>query len=257
MYKPPLDIFTTYRVHAPHDPLPQETPEEIYSPRTEAAHREKAWDSKETSRLNRLKPPILKIHEAPEHTQSFRDCLSIMELQVLTHASECWNRVMGQLEKSLEDIESSILFEYDATSTRLGHGRYMLGIWRSLIPQMIEERNQSIQGMKARYEIETQPNIDLELSDYGTSLPVIVQEYTQLVDACKAGKERAERAAQGLMSTLSIMESQSAIRQGHEIQKLTELAFVFIPLSFVTSFFGMEIKVCANIIRLPFVIDSA
>lgn len=44
------------------------------------------------------------------------------------------------------------------------------------------------------------------------------------------------------MSTMSILESQNAIRQGGEVQKLTEMAFIFIPMSFAASYFGMEIR---------------
>ena len=48
------------------------------------------------------------------------------------------------------------------------------------------------------------------------------------------------------MSNLSVRESQNAIQQGHELKKLTGLAFVFIPISFAASYFGMEVQV-----RLP------
>jgi hypothetical protein len=42
---------------------------------------------------------------------------------------------------------------------------------------------------------------------------------------------------------MSIIESKNAIAQAESISKLTELAFIFIPLSFTSSLFGMQIKV--------------
>lgn len=59
----------------------------------------------------------------------------------------------------------------------------------------------------------------------------------------KALQKRNTDTFQALMSTMSIMESKAAITQGHKMEKLTELAFVFIPMSFVASVFGMEVKV--------------
>jgi hypothetical protein len=46
-----------------------------------------------------------------------------------------------------------------------------------------------------------------------------------------------------LRTTLSIYESQQAIAQASAINRLTEMVFIFIPLSFSTSIFGMQMKV--------------
>ena len=45
-----------------------------------------------------------------------------------------------------------------------------------------------------------------------------------------------------LMSTISILDSETNIQQVRSGQKLTQLAFIFIPLSLVTGIFGMNIK---------------
>lgn len=46
---------------------------------------------------------------------------------------------------------------------------------------------------------------------------------------------RSEKVTQGLLAAMSIAESKSVIQQGREVQKVTELALVFIPMSFVSS----------------------
>lgn len=68
--------------------------------------------------------------------------------------------------------------------------------------------------------------------------------YFELLALCDSIMQRSEKTTHGLMAATSIIESQKAVQQGHEVQKLTELAFVFIPMSFVASYFGVEIKVC-------------
>src|SRR5438552_3121441 len=44
-----------------------------------------------------------------------------------------------------------------------------------------------------------------------------------------------------LMNRAMIAESQKAINQAQEVTKLTRLAFIFIPISFTASFFGMNL----------------
>lgn len=45
-----------------------------------------------------------------------------------------------------------------------------------------------------------------------------------------------------LMSSISVLDSETSIRQAARGQKLTQLAFVYVPMSFVTGVFGMNIK---------------
>ena len=45
-----------------------------------------------------------------------------------------------------------------------------------------------------------------------------------------------------LMSSISILDSQKSIEQNQRGQRLTQLAFIYIPLSFVTGVFGMNVK---------------
>lgn len=45
-----------------------------------------------------------------------------------------------------------------------------------------------------------------------------------------------------LMSSMSVQDSQVSIEQGRRGQRLTLLAFVYVPFSFVTGLFGMNVK---------------
>ncbi|KAF2716088.1 hypothetical protein K431DRAFT_29739 [Polychaeton citri CBS 116435] len=45
-----------------------------------------------------------------------------------------------------------------------------------------------------------------------------------------------------LISSTSVMEAEAAVQQGIRSQRLTNLAFLYIPLSFVTGVFGMNVR---------------
>ena len=54
--------------------------------------------------------------------------------------------------------------------------------------------------------------------------------------------ELLERCSDNLLAEMQIVDSRRSIAEAESISKLTELAFIFIPLSFVASMFGMQVK---------------
>jgi Mg2+ and Co2+ transporter CorA len=67
-----------------------------------------------------------------------------------------------------------------------------------------------------------------------------------LTDSLKTIEERVDRSFHALMASMSIAESERAIVQGTAVARLTELAFIFIPLNFACSFFSMQITVSSH-----------
>lgn len=55
-------------------------------------------------------------------------------------------------------------------------------------------------------------------------------------------RTRCDTIATTLLSTMSILESQKSIEQSRQVNQLTKLAFFYIPLSFISSVFGMNVK---------------
>ncbi|KAI1669666.1 CorA/Zinc transport protein ZntB [Pyrenophora tritici-repentis] len=70
----------------------------------------------------------------------------------------------------------------------------------------------------------------------------LVQDFQHLKDRAHTLHNRCNEAITVLMSSMSIAESRKAINQAERVTKLTFLAFIFVPLSFTTSFFGMNVK---------------
>lgn len=67
----------------------------------------------------------------------------------------------------------------------------------------------------------------------------------EMSDTVAGMHQRLDSLYQTMMTTMSIVESDRAIREAEEVNKLTSLAFFFIPLSFSSSVCGMNIVVCA------------
>ena len=57
----------------------------------------------------------------------------------------------------------------------------------------------------------------------------------------KAILEHCEATFTMVMATMSLMESEKAIIEAEGVTKLTQLAFFFIPLTFVAGIFGMNL----------------
>jgi Mg2+ and Co2+ transporter CorA len=67
------------------------------------------------------------------------------------------------------------------------------------------------------------------------------QDFKHLLERAEALHTRTTEAITVLMSSISISESQRAINQAYRVEKLTFLAFIFVPLSFTTAFFSMNV----------------
>ena len=106
-------------------------------------------------------------------------------------------------------------------------------------------------------------NLRAEVSNAKKWIPKLVREELEMIqasidsggyvgfpdtvlDEISAEAETAERflmeTFQLLMSSISVLDSEISIQQAHSGQKLTQLAIIYVPLSFVTSVFGMNIK---------------
>lgn len=69
----------------------------------------------------------------------------------------------------------------------------------------------------------------------------LLQDYEGLLKRTETLSNTCKARLQILMSRAGIVESNKAIEQAKVVTKLTRLAFIFIPLSFVSSFFGMNL----------------
>lgn len=167
------------------------------------------------------------------------DMVNCLERLIFHQAADFSRDVFRKLGGSLDKIDRSIS-NSEELRENVKHWQYLLGVWRSVLPTILEE----LAASRARTEI-------IATNMWGDSLSSdlshdILREYDSLLESCRALQERNERTSQAQMATMSILESQNAIEQGKNMQRITELAFVFIPLGFVATVFGMEVKVSSD-----------
>lgn len=90
----------------------------------------------------------------------------------------------------------------------------------------------------AKWPRASEPAMKLKAEAAASSLR---KDYEHLLYRTEALSERCRRGVGVIMSSASITESKRAIAQTYEVAKLTKLAFFYVPLTFTTSIFGMNL----------------
>lgn len=154
--------------------------------------------------------------------------LKEVEMKIVSNAADFWYHGFQEIDHSLAEIDLA-LGTLEAGTDEVIEWQRLLAIWRSRLPEMYLELEQLEEAIYKLSEAKIASN----------ALP----KYQKLLRQCERLQGRSERTLQALTSTMSVLESKNAIQQGREIQKLTELAFVFIPITFAAGIFGMEVQV--------------
>jgi hypothetical protein len=158
--------------------------------------------------------------------------LAQARLKFLWGVLDMWGSVFARMGTTLDGIDAAM--GGDDVTTRLPAWRRLLGSWRHLLA-----------GWRPSIR-ETSEFLALPPAcgaAHSADQAALKSKYDSLGDNHEGLVRRVESTFQALMSTMSIIESKNAIAQAQSISKLTELAFVFIPLSFASSFFGMQVEV--------------
>lgn len=82
------------------------------------------------------------------------------------------------------------------------------------------------------------------------SEPEVMYDFQELSKTIKQMSDRLERTSALLTTNMALLESRRSINEAQAVSRLTELAFVFVPLSFATSIFGMQIEPFADPVPL-------
>ncbi|CAG8118477.1 unnamed protein product [Penicillium salamii] len=85
---------------------------------------------------------------------------------------------------------------------------------------------------------------------HATTEPKVLREFHQLLEMMTEMSDRLQRTSTHLTSNLGLLESRRSINEAQAVSRLTELAFVFVPLSFATSVFGMQVQPFADPVPL-------
>lgn len=104
----------------------------------------------------------------------------------------------------------------------------------------LQKTKQVLESIK-NAQLPAWPKDDSDSNKAAVAAQSVEQDFQYIRDRTISLHTRTTEAITVLMSSMSISESQRAIGQAQRVGKLTFLAFIFVPLSFTTSFFGMNV----------------
>ena len=154
-------------------------------------------------------------------------------IRLLAQTLGWWDCILCNIDSALDEIDASMSKDF-LISNKLSEWRRLWSNWRGLLKKLEVTLQQTTSWIKKL-------NREPQFRNHG--LPQLRSRLQTLKSNHERLGRRIEASFHVLMSTMSIIESRNAVSQGERIGKLTELAFIFIPLSFSASFFGMELKV--------------
>ncbi|KAH8587714.1 cora-like Mg2+ transporter protein-domain-containing protein [Bisporella sp. PMI_857] len=161
-----------------------------------------------------------------DNLSSLRSTIQNIIIQMIVTDS---GTILSSLNEALDEIDLS-MSQDDILRGSLGEWRNNFGRWRTGL------QHQQASLAYVRRVLEAEEPSSKPKGDF-----VGVVEISDLESGLAATQKRVDGTFQVLMSTMSIIESQKAIAQAETVSKLTYLAFFFIPPTFVTGIFGMNI----------------
>lgn len=167
-------------------------------------------------------------------------------LQIVRKDSKIFFR---NLELALEKIAGDSLDDY-LIARRLDDWRELMNYFEIEVPAM---RDSLREFLAVVFPVEIQEHNTEVGSEFqsrqqeSTSQPKEVREIvTDLEKDIARVSQRIEKAYTNLRSDMAFAESRRSIVEAESVAKLTELAFVFIPLSFTCSLFSISIHQLRN-----------
>ncbi|KAJ6095281.1 Mg2+ transporter protein CorA-like/Zinc transport protein ZntB, partial [Penicillium sp. IBT 16267x] len=146
--------------------------------------------------------------------------------------------LLQHLRQILDEVEVDILDDTKMEDR--------LALWRQIIHRAqreLPELKDSLDPLRKFRLTVTPETVSTEPpSELGSS----IEKYQQLPHDIDLMIERLRATSASLTSNMGLLESRRSIDEAHAVTRLTELAFIFIPLSFSTSVFGMQIEPFAN-----------
>jgi hypothetical protein len=108
--------------------------------------------------------------------------------------------------------------------------------WRGLLHRLSYNLAELDQNLRAFVQFVHEPDAKARDLEYPSGK--LANETRQVLKDCIT---LIDRSSHSLLAEMQIVDSRRSIAEAESISKLTELAFVFIPLSFVASLFSMQV----------------
>ena len=164
------------------------------------------------------------------------------------------------MSSALEDIR-----EKSASTTVLQVEEYVLH-WRSILNRYRYELSRLLRRLSdfSRFvhtRMESSSSLDPRRKSNPLAIPLDTKSSRDLVeDATREIKETLQEIDglyNALRAEMSIADSRRSIAEAESVSKLTELAFLFIPLTFAASIFSMQIQQLQSAVPLSYFVVAS
>jgi len=133
------------------------------------------------------------------------------------------------------------------TQVRESQSLLHLKYTKNILYRHIQKTQRILESIKnARYSTWPKDETESGKRKAAFSAQSLEQDFKHLLDRAVALRTRINEEITVLLSSISIAESQGATEQAQRVGKSTLLAFIFVPLSFTTGFFGMNVTEIAS-----------
>ena len=144
--------------------------------------------------------------------------------------------LLNQLRQILDEVDVEILDD-ERMEDRLV-------LWRQLINRAQRELPEFCESIRPFVTfLNKVDSRELSGGDTEHDLP---PDLKNLLEDINRMAERLRTTSASLTSNMALLDSRRSIDEAHAVTRLTELAFIFIPLSFAATVFGMQIEPFAN-----------
>ena len=153
--------------------------------------------------------------------------------------------VLKEIDQAIWEIDRSMECN-DKAREAIQYWRRNMGCWRAHLHWLQGSLTEVSSALKS---VQSLSPIASDLRSFSHGNEPICQGrnsqtcYQELRLKHETTLAHCESTFTALMATMSIIESEKAINEAEEVTKLTHLAFIFIPLTYVASIFGMNLAV--------------
>ncbi|KAK8248604.1 cora-like Mg2+ transporter protein-domain-containing protein [Phyllosticta capitalensis] len=162
-----------------------------------------------------------------------RCSLILLELYQVSLTDEL--EILNYLEETLSEINVEMANE--RMHFKMSFWQCSIGVYRVYLHSRFKLKRRLARSTKSASQPEVEKKRMQQLKDD-------YEEFSTQLDDVHRYLESTSNAHTGSMS---IRESSKAIKEAEEVTKLTQLAFFFIPLTFVAGIFGMNFKEMADL----------
>ncbi|KAJ5160566.1 uncharacterized protein N7482_007570 [Penicillium canariense] len=158
---------------------------------------------------------------------------------VLTTSFLSWSQTLNFLARSIAECQNQLRFDQNQLQFQLGQLRQHV-VTISRVKEILSENEHIIkEGGCSSWP---RAASDSTLKRKSLIQRQLLADHTGIMQRCSLLIDQCESATTVLVSFAQLVVSEKGIMNANEVNQLTKMASIFIPMSFITGVFGMNVR---------------